>query len=74
MGVGIGFVLDHPGFAPVPPVKGSAALFILNVVVMRLGPALIDKVIRQLEVVVIVSHLVQAHQRQLDFRMPRIAV
>jgi hypothetical protein len=70
MRLAVGFVFHHPRRAVGVPVRGFAALFIFDIVKMRLRAALLNKVVHQRHIARLLSDVVQAHQRQLDFRVP----
>ena len=70
----ISFVFHHPGRAVGIPVGGFTALFVLIIIEMRLFTALFDKVVHQRHVTWFLSHFVQAHQRQFNLWMSRVAV
>lgn len=70
----VGFVFDHPRRAVGMPVRGLAAFFVLFVVEVRLDAALPDKVACQRHIARLLCYLIQTHQRQLNFRVARIAV
>ncbi len=74
MRLAVGFVLHHPRRAVGVPVRGFTALFIFDVVEVRLGAALLDKIFHQRQIARLLGHIEQAHQGQLDLGMAGIAM
>ncbi len=74
MRLAVGFVLDHPRRAIGIPVGRFAALLVFNVVEVRLRAAFLNEIFHHVEIALLLRDVVQPHQRQLDFRVSRIAV
>ncbi len=74
MRLAVGFVLHHPRRAVGVPVRGFPALFIFDVVEVRLGAALLDKIFHQRQIARLLGDIEQAHQGQLDLGMAGIAM
>ena len=70
----VGLIFHHPRGAVGVPVGRFTALFILMVVEVRLLTAFFNEVVHQRQVARFLRDFVQAHQRQLNFRVTRIAV